>query len=186
MTTPAAVAPTLNVADILHHLDLGAGMTIGDFGVGGHAFFALPAARLVGEGGTVLMFDVLKSALSGALSAARMRGVSNCQAVWSNLEVYRGARGVSDGTLDAGLAINILHESKKYPDILAEIARMLKGGAKLLVVDWKPEIELGYAPPRENRLPLQHVEQVANGIGFATFEKFAAGPNHWGLVLVKT
>lgn len=171
---------------VVQHLGVTPGQRIGDFGVGGAAVFALPIAQRVGPEGQVLMFDVKKSALSGALSMAKLRGATNCQAVWSNLEIYQGAAGVADNSLDAGILINVLSQSTKYKDIVAETSRMIKSGGKLLVVDWKPEADSKLAPSADRRVADGRVEQVARDFGLTTLDRFEAGANHWGLVLVKT
>lgn len=176
------IAPRRLVA----RLGLTLGMRVGDFGVGGAAAFALDLARAVGPSGEVYMFDVQKTALSSALSLAAMHGFKNCRAVWSNLELFEGARGVRGGALDAGVLVNVLHQTNKPEDMLAEIHRMLKPGAKLLVVDWIPTTRVSFAPDAASRQSAGHIQQVARGLGFATTGEFEAGPNHWGLILVKT
>lgn len=176
----------LEPATLLGHLGLAAGMWVGDFGVGAGGHFAAPIGKMVGTDGGVVMFDILKPALSGAMTRAKLGGPGNYRAVWTNLEIYEGAPGVADSSLDAGVLINVLNQSGKHKDILAEIGRMLKPGAKLLVADWKPEVNLTIAPPLQRRLADGYVEQLAQDIGFASLEKLEVGPYHWGLVLVKT
>lgn len=176
----------LDPQSLLLHLALAPGMWVGDFGVGAGGHFVIPAAKIVGTDGGVVMFDVLKSALSGAMSRAKLGGVGNYRAVWTNLEVYEGAPGVADGTLDAGLLVNVLHQSTKHKDVLAEIGRMLKPGARLLVADWKQDVSSTIAPPMERRLSGGYLEQIAQELGYATVERFDAGQYHWAVVLVKT
>lgn len=186
MAETAKPSGYIDAALIVKHTGLVPGQRVGDFGVGGAATFAMTLADTVGGQGQVLMFDVKKSALSGAMSMAKVHGVNNCRAVWSNLETYKGASGVTDNSLDAGLLINVLDQSTKHKDILAETSRMLKPGAKFVVVDWKPDVALPIAPQAKSRVADGHVEQVAQSLGMTTLEKFEAGPYHWGLVLVKT
>lgn len=176
----------LHPSTILSYLKLAPGMWVGDFGVGGAAHFAVPMAQAVGPNGGVIMFDVLKSALSAAMSQAKLRGMQNCKAVWSNLEIYGGAKGVKDASLDAGVLINVLSQSKHYKDILAEAGRMLKPKAKLLVIDWLSDATIAIAPAKTSRLPAGHIEQMAKSLGYTALKNFTAGPDHWGLVLVKT
>jgi ubiquinone/menaquinone biosynthesis C-methylase UbiE len=176
----------LNNRDLLKHLALSPGMQVGDFGVGGTAVFAQAAAQRVGNSGGVIMFDVFKPALSAALGAVKTRGLENCRGVWSNLEIYKGASGVADNSLDAGLMVNLLNESKKYKDILAEVHRMIKSGGQLMIVDWQPETESPLAPPPARRRAQGHIAETAKSLGFAPLEKFAADDDHWGLVVVKT
>ncbi len=175
----------LDPSIILDHLGVQPGMWVGDFGVGAGGHFVTPIATAVGTDGGVIMFDVLRSALSGAMSRAKLSGVGNYRAVWTNLEVYEGAPGVSDNALDAGILINVLHQSTAAKDMLAEIHRMLKPGARLLIADWKKEIQSPIAPPIERRLADGYVERLAQEVGFALLERFSFGPYYWGLVLVK-
>lgn len=176
----------LDPSVLLDRLRLAPGQWIGDFGVGSAAHFALVAGERVGSEGGVLMFDVVKSALSGAMTAMRARGLTNCRSVWTNLEIVGGATGVKDKSLDAGILANVLHQSRHPKEILAEVHRILKTGAKLLIIDWKPEIETTIAPDKNKRLASDYVNGLAASIGFAPAEQFEAGPYHWGLVLVKT
>lgn len=178
--------PLLNPQELLRHLRITPGMHVGDFGVGGAAFFAVPLGQMVGEQGEVLMFDVVKSALSAALSETQRRGLKNCRAVWVNLEIFEGAHGIGQQSLEAGVLTNVLHQTKKQADVLTEIHRMLKAGASLLVVDWSPGVKISFAPPPADRVSGERIAEIARGIGFAPAEKFSAGEYHWGLVLVKT
>lgn len=171
---------------VLAHLQLAPGQWVGDFGVGSAAHFAIAAAEKVGGAGGVVMFDVVKAALSGAMTSAQARGLANCRGVWTNLEIYGGATGVKDGSLDAGILMNILHQSTKPKDILAEVQRMLKVGAKIVIVDWQPDAEVSIAPAKTKRLAPEYVTTLAKSIGFAPVEQFSAGPYHWGLVVAKT
>lgn len=176
----------LDPQTLLQHLSLAPGLWVGDFGVGAGGHFAVPTARIVGPDGGVVLFDVVKAALSGAMSRAELSGLNNFKAVWTNLEVFEGAPGVADNTLDAGLLINVLHQSTKPQDILAEIHRMLKPGAKLLIADWKQEAQSTIAPPVERRSAVGYIEQLATSVGYSSLEKFDAGTYYWGLVVIKS
>lgn len=176
----------LDSSALLAHLSLARGMWVGDFGVGAGGHFVVPVGKIVGQDGGVVMFDVMKSALSGAMTRAKLSGAENFRAVWTNLEIYEGAPGVADNSLDAGLLVNVLHQSTKHKEMLAEICRMLKPGAKLLVADWRPEASSTISPPAQRCMADGYVEQIAQSLGLTTGEKFSAGPYHWGLVLVKT
>lgn len=176
----------LQPAPLIAKLDLKPGQTAGDFGAGGSAHVALEMSKAVSADGTVLLFDIQKPALSAALSLLQARGVTNGKAVWSNLEVYGGASGVADGTIDAGVIVNVLHQSKTPKAILAEVGRMLKSSSRLLVVDWLTDQTTPLAPQPEMRVSADHIAQQAQAVGFATLETFSAGPYHWGLVAVKT
>lgn len=180
-----APATLLEAAPIVAQLQIKLGQTVGDFGSGGSGHIALEISRAVGSDGTVLLFDVQKTALSATMSALQTRGAANVQSVWTDLETYQGASGVQDGSIDAGLLINVLHQSKLPKAILTEIGRMLKTGARLVVVDWLKDQSTPLAPAENMRVGADHVAQIAAAANFAMLEKFSSGPWHWGLVLVK-
>lgn len=175
----------LEPSALLGHLGIAKGMWVGDFGVGAGGHFLVATAKLTGTDGGVVMFDVSKPALSGAMTRAKLHGLGNYRAVWTNLEIYEGAPGVADNSLDAGLLVNVLHQSTKHRDILAEIGRMMKHGSRLLVVDWKQEAKSTIAPPTERRLSSEYLEDIAKEVDWTLGERFSAGPYHWGVVLVK-
>lgn len=174
----------LDPSSLLDRSGLATGMSVGDFGVGGAAYFGIQAAKVVGQRGLVFAFDVFKPALSGALSKARLAGCPNLKPVWTNLEVIGGARTVHDNSLDFGILVNVLHQSRHQREILSECTRMLKPGARLLIVDWKSGGG-SFGPKEDEVVPPERVLQLCTDIGLAPFDRFEAGPNHYGLVVVK-
>ncbi len=159
------------------------GAQLADFGCGGAGYFTLPAARLVGSKGRVYAVDILKPALEGVTSKAKLENLTNIETVWSDLERV-GAAKVPPETLDFGLLINIMFQSRQNENILREAHRLLKSGGKLLVVDWKVEpTPLG--PPLESRLKPEAVATLAGKAGLTADKQFEAGSYHYGFVLVK-
>ncbi|MFA6042921.1 MAG: methyltransferase domain-containing protein [Patescibacteria group bacterium] len=170
---------------ILHRVGLGPGQVVADLGCGGSGYFVLQAAKMVGSKGTVFGIDVLKSALSNLVSRSKLAGLPNIIPVWSNLEVFRGARLVRDEIVDLGLLINLLFQSKKPVEILKETYRMLKPGGRLLVIDWKVS---GMRMGPHNVDGLAHASSIrksADQVGFTFVEEFVPGPYHFGLVFTK-
>lgn len=174
----------LDPAKLLERAGLGFGMRVGDFGVGGAAYFGIQASKMVGERGVVYAIDVFKPALSSALSKARLARCRNFKTVWSDLEIVGAARTVKNGSLDFGILVNVLHESKKQRNILEECMRMLKPGARMLVVEWSKGGEL-FGPKREQIIPAQKVLDLCSEAGLAPFDQFEAGQYHYGIVVVK-
>ncbi|RJO59216.1 methyltransferase domain-containing protein [Candidatus Parcubacteria bacterium] len=169
---------------ILRRMGVGPGQVVADLGCGGSGYFVLQAAKMVGSKGTVFGIDVLKSALSNLVSRAKLAGLSNIVPVWSNLEIFRGARLVRDEIVDVGLLINLLFQSKRHSDIFRETYRMLKSRGRLLVIDWKVSgMKMG--PDHENLVSPQSVKEAAMDAGFEFLEEFSAGPYHFALVFRK-
>jgi ubiquinone/menaquinone biosynthesis C-methylase UbiE len=174
----------LDPANLLQRAGVAAGMRVGDFGVGGAAYFGVQASKMVGDHGTIFAVDVFKPALSSALSKARLEGCTNFKPVWSDLEIVGGARVIRDNSLDFGVLVNVLHQSKQQKKVLQECARMLKPGARMLILDWAAGGEI-FGPKREAVVPVERVLDLCAQVGLAPFDQFEAGPYHYGLVVVK-
>jgi SAM-dependent methyltransferase len=163
-------------------LGLSTGKIVANLGAGG-GMFTLQSARLVGEQGQVYAVDILKSALSDIDSKARMAGLHNIKTVWSNLEIV-GAAKINDGLADFGLLINVLFQSKKHYEILAEAARILKNGGKLLVIDWSNG-DSGLIPPSDMLVNPEKTIATCAELGLVLEQQFRAGQYHFGMIFIK-
>ncbi|MBI5733756.1 MAG: methyltransferase domain-containing protein [Candidatus Kerfeldbacteria bacterium] len=184
MRTEIVTAKLLNPEDLLaDKLGVKSGQQVGDLGCGGAGYFSLPAARLVGPNGKVYAVDVLKSALAGVLSKAKLENLLNIEAVWSDLEKV-GATKVVPESLDHALLVNILFQSRQNESLVQEARRLLCAGGRLLVVDWKVATT-PFGPPLANRLSAEAVKQLVSQFDFTVEKEFEAGPYHYGFVFVK-
>jgi ubiquinone/menaquinone biosynthesis C-methylase UbiE len=174
----------LNPTKLIQKADIGSRKIVADFGCGSSGVFALQAAKAVGDKGVVYAIDVMKSSLASVVSRSHMEGLNNITTVWSNIELY-GATKVTSGTVERGLLINVLFQTKKHLEILKEVKRMLKPGAILLVVDWLPH-GAPFGPIDKDRVPAEQVKRLATELNFKLLEEFLAGPFHYGLLLVNS
>lgn len=158
------------------------GDVVADLGAGG-GLPTMQAARLVGDQGQVYAVDVVKGSLSEIESKSRMTGVHNIKTVWSNLEIV-GATNIKEGSLDFAMIFNVLFQSKKHYEILAESARLLKVNGKLLVVDWS-DTNQGFAPNDEMRVDQTQVIEYAKQNNMILDKEFQAGKYHFGLIFIK-
>lgn len=173
-------------ATTVDRLQLQPKQVVADFGVGGHADWAVRMAKQVGNEGQVLMFDVRKGALAAALNMAKLQGLGNCRGVWSNLEIFRGALGVSDEVFDAGIIINMLNETRHPKDVLAEVHRMVKNQGQLMIIDWDPDTTHPLAPKPERRLAGDFLTSLAQEVGFSLLDSFQPSPNYWGRMYLRS
>ena len=165
--------------------DLGVtyGAKVGDFGCGGGGFFALQAAKLVGDRGEIFAVDILKSVLNNVASRARSLGLENIVTVWSNLEVF-GATKILDGSLDYGLLTNVLFQNKDPRTIIREAVRMLKLEGQLLIIDWK-EGRFPLGPLPQDKVSPQTVRDIVAEFYLSEIASFDAGPFHYGIIFKK-
>lgn len=173
----------LDAGEILKDiLQLKRGEMVGDLGAGG-GLFLLESARLVGDVGQVYAVDVVKNILSEIESKARLSGLNNIKTIWSNLEIV-GATKINEASLDANILVNVLYQSKKHYEILAEAARLLKSGGRLLIVDWAKN-ELSFGPPPEMIIEPQKIIEICKQLDLNLVKEFKAGRYHFGLLLTK-
>jgi ubiquinone/menaquinone biosynthesis C-methylase UbiE len=158
-------------------------LKVADLGCGASGHFVFPAAKLVGKRGVVYAVDILKTVLEEIKRRARQENIDNIQAIWSNLEIFKATK-IESGSLDVAFLINTLYQSPKRAEILREAVRMLKKGAKLLVVEWK-NISSPFGPPPEERVKIDLLKTVAKKLGLGIEEEFEAGQYHYGILFIK-
>jgi ubiquinone/menaquinone biosynthesis C-methylase UbiE len=108
----------------------------------GMGFFTLPLARAVGEQGRVVCVDVQPRMLRGLSRRLVKRGLAGRVAV---RQCSADGLGLSDleGTMDLVLAIHVVHEMQAPGAALREMARALRSGGRLLLVE-----PAGHCPER--------------------------------------
>jgi len=174
-----------NVPLILKKLDLKPGDIVADLGTGREGRMAISAAQFIGDDGIAYAVDVVKAILPGIQTKAAMYGLNNVHTVWSNLEVYGGAKVIADNSCDAVFLVTVLFQSQKHLEILKEAIRVLKPKGKMVVVDWKVKTEATFGPALSVRINPEGIKKLAVELGLKLQEEFEAGQCHWGLIFVK-
>ncbi|PLX25985.1 hypothetical protein C0580_00855 [Candidatus Parcubacteria bacterium] len=173
----------LNAGTILKDvLGISVGSMVADLGAGG-GMFSIQSARLVGDQGQVYAVDILKNTLSEIESKARMAGLYNIKTIWSNLEVV-GATKINEGTLDFTLLVNVLFQSTKHYEMMAEAARLLKPGGKLLIIDWD-NTKPAFTPPSNMQVEPTKLNEYAHQLDLNLVKDFKAGQYHFGIIFSK-
>jgi ubiquinone/menaquinone biosynthesis C-methylase UbiE len=173
----------INVNLILEKAKVRDKLKIADLGCGSSGHFVFTPAKLVGKKGVVYAVDILKPVLDSIERRAKLENFENIITVWTNLEVFNGAK-IQSSSLDIALLVNTLFQSKKRVEILREAIRMLKREGRLVIVDWK-NIALPFGPPPEERVNIDNLKIAAEKLGLQLEEEFQAGPYHYGLIFIK-
>ncbi|MDD5071273.1 MAG: class I SAM-dependent methyltransferase [Patescibacteria group bacterium] len=173
----------LDAGFVLSKAKIGENLKVADLGCGASGHFVFPSAKLVGKRGVVYAVDILKTVLEEIKRRARQENIDNIQTIWSNLEIFKATK-IESGSLDAAFLINTLYQSHKRVEILREAVRMLKKGAKLLVVEWQ-NVSSPFGPPPEERVKIDLLKAGAKKLGLEIEEEFEAGQHHYGILFVK-
>jgi ubiquinone/menaquinone biosynthesis C-methylase UbiE len=86
--------------------------------------------------------------------------------------------------LDAGLVSNVLFQMPNKETALQEIARVIRKGGKLFLIDWTDSFG-GLGPQPKNVLIESQARILAEQAGFSIEGTFPAGDHHYGLMCRK-
>lgn len=178
--------PTGQVLDptaILQALGIRQNMRLADFGCG-HGHFVFPAARLVGERGSVFAIDLQHELLEAVDHEAKDKGLMNVRPVWADLEVV-GSTKIPDAVVDMVFLINNHVDSTAQSKMFGEAVRILKPGGKCVVIDWLDGNTIPFAPAVAERVAKTDSIKNAHRAGLVLFDEFRPGRYHYGLRFAK-
>jgi ubiquinone/menaquinone biosynthesis C-methylase UbiE len=146
------------------------GETCVDFG-SGTGVFALPMAELVSSAGRVYAVDSSPEMLEHIKAK---NPPSNLFFV--NSDVRRS--GLDNQIADVCLFAFILHEVKEPGNLVAEACRLLKPGGRLLIIEWKAELD-SPGPPKHARISKERVMQIFDENNLTAVEYIDWSPNYY-------
>lgn len=166
--------------DNVLQMGLREGMKVGDFGAGsGH--YSRAAAGVVGVNGRVYAVDVQEDVLKHLKLNTHEHHRGTIETVWGDIEQPGGSH-LRDGSLDAIILANTFFQIENRAGLVAEMKRVLKPGAKLLVIDWTGSFG-GMGPSPESVVTESQAEKVFIDAGFTKVKSFKAGAHHYGIIL---
>lgn len=158
-------AKFLDTDDILRQLDFNGDETFMDAGCGdGHI-----SIRAVDEylpDGLVYAVDFYSPAIEYLKGYVKDNDVENLIPI--EADITKGIHGVSDQSIDVILLVNVVHGFKasgEMDDVIGEISRITKDGAKAAIVEFKP-IEMKYGPPVDIRFSADELKELFVEKGF--------------------
>jgi len=160
------------------------GFSVGDFG-SGVGYYSLLLAESVAPWGRVYAIDIQQDLIEALYNKAREeKKEDRLRIIWGDIDEEKGT-GLPDATLDAGVLINTLFMLEKKEKAATEIGRVLKKGAKLLVIDWADSFG-GAGPKKESLISKEEAKHIFEEAGFFYEKDISAGAHHWGMLVRKT
>ena len=158
------------------------GMRIADLGCGA-GFYTLPAAKLVGESGKIYAVEVQKDLLEKVKGEADKEGLSNIEYIWGDIETPNGTK-IGSNTVDAVILSNILFQVEDRDGTVAEVARVLVPGGRVLCIDWTDSFG-GLGPTQQMVLTDKDAKELLEKHGLEFEKEFNPGAHHYALVYKK-
>ena len=154
-------------------------LTLVDIGCG-DGFFALAAARIVGETGKIYAFDEDPDAIDRLKRKATIEGIKNLEAKIGKAEDTVLCKECAD-IVFFGI---VLHDFEDPAKVLENSKIMLKPNGRLVNVDWKKtSMEVG--PPLQIRFSEEEAARLIESVGFKVQAVTESAPYHYMIVATK-
>ena len=144
--------------EVMDNLGIAEASVVADIGAGA-GWFTIRMARRVGPNGVVYAEDVQQEMLTAISRRAMAEGLTNVRPILGN----ESDPGLPAG-VDAVLMVGAYHEVKNRVTLLRNIARALRPGGRLGVIDFKLEGS-GPGPDPEERVSPETVVRDAEKAG---------------------
>ncbi len=171
----------IDPASVIAQMGLKNGHTVADLGCGS-GFYALPAAKRVGNTGVVYAIDVQEAKLAATHSAARQAGLKNITVVKADLD--KPLLDIPENSCDAVIAASIIHEIDSREALMKNAYRILKTGGHLLAVEWKKQAT-PIGPDMARRVGQEELEQILAKTGLRKDKDLETDGYHYAVLFTK-
>lgn len=138
--------------ELVAALDVQPGMSVADIGTG--TGYLLPyLSRAAAAKGRVHAVDVEPKMLEWVAARARREGLGNVSTVLAQ----GGATGLPAASVDRAIMINVWHHIEDPAAYARDLARVLRAGGVLFIVEARPDMQEEGGPPAHFRLPPQKI-----------------------------
>lgn len=159
-----------------------AGMEIADLGSGSGSY-TLAAAKALMSTGKVYAVDAQQELLKKIKNAAVREGLYNVEIISGDIEKINGTK-LRDVSIDLAFLSNVLFQLENKENTVKEVKRILRPGARVLVVDWADSFG-GIGPKPEMVVKKNEVGKIFEKNGFHLDREINAGSHHYGLIYKK-
>ncbi len=160
----------LDICAFFRAMGLDLSMTFADIGCG-PGVFSRYALEVVGPRGIVYGIDMqqdMLDALRGNIQAENLLPVLSTE---ESLQV-------DDSCVDFAFCAYVLHEALCAESFLAEVKRVMKDNARLLIIDWD-KLREEHGPPYEDRISRVEASGLLRGAGFRVLQEGTFSATHY-------
>ena len=147
--------------------------------------YSLPLARRLGAAGLVYAVDLWEEGLASLMDQARQEGLANIRTVLADVS---HPLPLAAASVDLALLATVLHdlaEAGQAQGALIELARLVKPGGRLAVLEFK-KIAGPPGPPLSIRLSPEEVAALLRPFGFQSGEIVEVSPHIYLALFAKT
>ncbi len=167
---------------VASHFHIKPGDQVADFGAGSGFFLPALSAR-AGKSGRVYACEIQRPLVDAIAEKSRTENWFNVQVLWCDLEHAEGV-AIPEGSLDVGVLVNTLFLLEDKKTAVSEIARVLRTGGNLFVIDWTESFK-GLGPRPDDVVDAAIATALFEQNGFVLEREFDAGEHHYGLAFKK-
>lgn len=165
-----------NPEAILLQIGVRPGQTLVDVGCG-EGYFALPAARLVGDAGKIYGIDTNAEAIRRLKEKAAAENLTNLELAVGKAEEWVAC----DACADIVFFGTVLHDFHDPSKVLANAKMTMKPSGLLIDLDWKKE-SMTWGPPLSIRFSEDYALRLIEKAGFKPDAPEPRGPFHYVIV----
>jgi ubiquinone/menaquinone biosynthesis C-methylase UbiE len=166
---------------LVKELYLQPGDRVADIG-SGTGVYTIALAGEVGVTGQVYAVDVHREALHTLASTLDKRGIINVEMLWADAEK---SISIDAYSLDAVVISNVLFQMKHVDKAMSLIAKLVKPGGQLLVVDWS-DSHGGIGPHMSHVVQEEQAINLAQAHGFRMLKRLHAGNYHYAFLAISS
>jgi ubiquinone/menaquinone biosynthesis C-methylase UbiE len=167
----------LNAERVLQETGLKSGNKFLDVGCG-EGYFSIAAAKIVGNKGKVYALDSYEKSIAVLKQQIHRENIGNIEAIVADVTQKMP---LPKAVIDVCLMANVMHgflANGEVPRVMTEIARVMKVGSTLAVVEFQ-KIPGPPGPPISIRMTPKELEDLVLGYGFEKNKVVEVGPIHY-------
>ena len=167
----------LNAERVLQETGLKSGDKFLDVGCG-DGYFSIAAAKIVGNKGKVYAIDSYEGSIVVLQQQVQRENIRNIEAIVADVTQKMP---LPKAIIDVCLMANVMHgflANGEVPSVITEIARVMKVGSTLAVVEFQ-KVAGPPGPPISIRMTPEELENLVSGYGFKKAKVVEVGPIHY-------